>query len=520
MNRSAQSNQANLPTLLAALRQDAADGELVLEHNDGARRLYFCAGELVFLQSDVAGEQFGNYLLRRGVLDFAALGKLLANDERFRLGEKVVQWGLLTVPERDGHLRRLQEQVMINALEHPIVALAWHPGAVGGRLSEDLQLKLDHRHFIWTTFQEAHPLPETFALLVSSDTWKWEGRPNLLEALEDLPLDPATAYALSFLGSEPISFQTFLALSSLPEEAATRVLLSLWAVGTLTLTQGALPSPMPAIPAAPAAPAAADPAGDQPPGVPPSAAQVPPVPPSAVPAPAAPLAQAPAPPSPPPVPLPAPSRPAATPAPAPSPAPAEPPAPPPAAAPVQPRSARTPEPAFIQPEFLAHDDAEGSDPSDPFQPDTASHTRARHLFRKARQLELQDRTGEAIRSLELAVQLDPASPSAYGAWMLLGRLRMSNPAWSTRAISAFQSAAQVRPKAAEPWVAMGEVYFRKAFRTNAWACFHKAIELDPSVPIPPEVDLRTLDPPPEPEPEPPATLFSRFKSMLGSTPKK
>jgi len=249
VNRSAQPllpSLPNLPTLLAALRQEAADGELVLEHNDGARRLYFRAGELVFLQSDVAGEQFGNYLLRRGVLDFAGLGKLLANEERFRLGEKVVQWGLLTVPERDGHLQRLQEQVMINALEHPIVGLAWHPGAVGARLSEDLQLKLDHRHFIWTTFQEAHPLPETFDLLMTTDTWKWEGQPNLLEALEDLPLDPATAYALSFLGSEPISFQTFLALSGLPEDAAARVLLSLWAVGTLTLTQGALPSPLPA----------------------------------------------------------------------------------------------------------------------------------------------------------------------------------------------------------------------------------------------------------------------------------
>jgi hypothetical protein len=68
---------------------------------------------------------------------------------------------------------------------------------------------------------------------------------------------------------------------------------------------------------------------------------------------------------------------------------------------------------------------------------------------------------------------------------------------------------------------MGEVYYRKGFRTNAVACFHKALELDPSVPIPAEVDYRDLEAevPPEPAPPQPASLFSRFKSILG-TPDK
>jgi cytochrome c-type biogenesis protein CcmH/NrfG len=145
--------------------------------------------------------------------------------------------------------------------------------------------------------------------------------------------------------------------------------------------------------------------------------------------------------------------------------------------------------------------------------------RAASLHRKAKSFHLQERIGEAIHCLELSVQLDPGSEYAYPVWLLLGQLRMSNPAWSTRAINALQAASRIRPTAAEPWVSMGEVYYRKGFRTNAVACFHKALELDPSVPIPPEVDYRDLEAELPPEPPPPPTLFSRFKSILGNTDK-
>jgi len=237
-----QASQSNhLPIVLAVLRQQCSDGELVLEQNDGLRRLYWRKGELVYLQSDAAGEQFGNYLIRRGILDYAGLNQLLASEDRARLGDKVVQWGMLTVDDRDSHLRELQEQVMVNALEHPILQLTWNPTSASVMLSEDLHLKLDHRHFIWNTFLEAHNLDPTYDLLHNRTDWKWEGIPHLLEALSDLPLNPATAYALSFLGSEPISFDTFLSLSSLDEEDAARIFLILWAVGALTLTQGELP---------------------------------------------------------------------------------------------------------------------------------------------------------------------------------------------------------------------------------------------------------------------------------------
>jgi len=175
--------------------------------------------------------------------------------------------------------------------------------------------------------------------------------------------------------------------------------------------------------------------------------------------------------------------------------------------------APTPQPEFLELE-QEHPTATPPPPPAlaPEPPDGPA--RAKKLVRKAKQLVLQDRTVEAIRSLEQAVQLEPDADAAYEAWLLLGQLRLANPAWSTRSIDALQNASRIRPKAAEPWAAMGEVYHRKGFRTNAVACFRRALELDPSVPIPPDVDVTTPDAVPGAA-HSSGGLFSKFRSMLG-----
>jgi hypothetical protein len=583
----------DLPTILATLRQQRADGELVLEHNDGTRRLYWRKGELVYLHSDVAGEQFGNYLLRQGVIDLAGLNQLLAKDTRYRLGEKVVQWGLMTVEDRDAHLCRLQEQVMVNALEHPIIHLAWNPGSLDARLSEDLDLKLDHRRFIWNTFQEAHHLQPTCDHLRGHLDWSWEGIPRLLEQVSDLPLTPADAYAISFLGPEPIGFETFLVLSGLGEDEAARLFLSLWAVGALVMTQGQLPplvaagaepdgpvtppsiappvsawpDPAGAEPAAPGGPEPDDPrlepdfagsctpefldvedpdgteslAGNASPAGPrprdPEVSPAGPVPARVEQSPAGPrpagLDVSPArplppwPDLPPVVPLPVRDEPIAptgarpggldvSPA---GPLPAWPSFPPVAPLPLrgdpftgEPRLEPAPPPGLDPfpsgPPPLPPD--LNLPPAAPLSP----LERARGLHQKARQLHYKGHTGEAIHALELAVQLDPASTEAYAVWVLLGQLRMSNPAWATRSINAFQAAARIRPKAANPWIAMGQIYLRKGFQGNAVACFHKALELDPAVEFPPDVDLRKLEEEQLVEPPPAPSLLCRFKALF------
>ena len=71
----------------------------------GPGRLYWRGGDLVYLRSDAVGEQFGNFLIRRGVLDMASLKELLADGEGSRMGDRVVQGGLMTVAERDKRLQ-------------------------------------------------------------------------------------------------------------------------------------------------------------------------------------------------------------------------------------------------------------------------------------------------------------------------------------------------------------------------------------------------------------------------------
>jgi cytochrome c-type biogenesis protein CcmH/NrfG len=123
-------------------------------------------------------------------------------------------------------------------------------------------------------------------------------------------------------------------------------------------------------------------------------------------------------------------------------------------------------------------------------------------------------TIEAIRSLEQAVRLQPAGDSAFEAWLMLGRLRMANPAWSTRAVDALQNAARIRPRAIEPWTTMGEIYHRKGYKGDAATCYRKARALDGSVFVPPDVDLNA--PAASPARTGPAHgILEAFRTFLG-----
>jgi tetratricopeptide (TPR) repeat protein len=430
---------------MGSLHQQRAEGELVLEQNDGTRRLYWAGGDLKYLRSDAVGEQFGNFLIRRGVLDMAALKELLADGEGSRVGDRVVQWGLMTVEERDERLHELLGSVLLHAMEHPILKMTWIPEALGGNLSLDLQFRLDHRWLVWETFQSAKIDRELVAMFNSEPDWRWKALPNLLEALSDLPLTPTLAYALSLLGTEPLGCETIASLTGLPQEEAARLVATLWALGGLSLVRGELPL-----------------------------------------------------------------------------VPKEDPPPPPAPEPEL-------EPILLAQEDLApppaipfHADSVDLDISEPTpsglppipqeEGEPSATERARHLLVKAKSYMMQDRTSEAIRALEQAIKLDGDSPGAFEAWMLLGRLRLSNPAWSTRAIEALQVASRLNPRAAEPWALMGELYHRKGFHANAQGCFRRALELDPSVAVPAGWSLE--DPLAPPSKEGPSGLMGRLRGMF------
>jgi len=450
-----------LPILMGTLRQQGAEGELVLEQNDGNRHLFWVGGELVYLQSDAAGEQFGNYLLRQGVLDFPALSELLANEEQGRLGEKVILWGLMSTQERDFHILTLLHQVMVHALEHPIIRSHWIDKKISTELSQDLNFRLNHRQFVWTTFQEAHHLGDLVDLLDLEKEWSWQAPPDLLSGLGDLPLTPQMAYALSFLGKEPITYPMFLSLSGFEEVDAARLLVSLWALGALSLAQGEMPD-VKQIPVATHELQATGPVLDPP--TPPTPLLMPPTP---------------------------------TPF---------------------PELQLEPDLSFPELESLPEapePQATGSNLGPTPEQGETPAMRARKLFLQARNHLFQERYAETLRALEQSLQLDPESDAAFDPWLMLGKLRLSNPAWSTRAIEAFQNASRLRPKAAEPWVLMGELYLRKGFKANAQACFRKALDLDPSAHVPSDLDLATAETDPGSN-----SILGRFKAILGRPEKR
>ena len=468
-----------LPALMGSLRQEAQDGVLVLEQSDGIRYLYWVSGNLVYLKSEVAGEQFGNYLIRQGVLDQDALQELLADKSGIRFGDRLVKWGLLNQQERDDHLYTLMRQILLNALEHPIVEMKWNGAPLGGHLDLDLYFPIDYRRMVWETFQDLATLSDVCDLFKSSPDWRWEAPPELLDSLKDLPLTPHMAYVLTFLGKDPLGFETLASLTGMEEEETARLIVTLWALSGLNLSKGEMPSPakhrklsQPITP----------------PMVPVLQSSF----------------QAPI------------SRPAA---------------PEPhvvAASPV-----RTPEPVSkiqAQPaekpfriEFERPADAPASNvnseielndpesvPENP-EEDSSPEQTALKLYKRAKYLLIQDRTSETVRLLEESVKIDPGGSVAYDSWLLLGRLRMANPAWSVRAMDALHAANGLRPKAGEPFALMGELYHRKGFKREAAQNYRKAIELNPLLPVPHEVDMTAAHEEPE-TPKPKAGLWQHLKS--------
>lgn len=471
-----------LPALMGSLRQEAQNGELMLEQSDGTRYLYWVNGNLVYLKSEVAGEQFGNYLIRRGVLDWDALQELLADSSGVRFGDRLVKWGLLSVQERDDHLYTLMRQILLNAMEHPIVDMKWKDASLGGDLDLDLYFPLDYRRMVWETFQDLATLSDVCDLFKSSTDWRWEAPPELLNSLKDLPLTPQMAYVLTFLGKDPMGFETLVSLTGMEEVETARLIVTLWALSGLNLAKGEMPSPVkhrkPTQPITPAMmpilpPAPATSPSKSTPDVVPLVRQLEPARKIAV-------------------------------------APLE-----------KPNRLEFDSPTRAVQIPILDSGIALEQPENAF-PEGAEETlspeqNALKVYKRAKYLLLQDRTSETVRLLEESVRLAPEGTVAFDSWLLLGRLRMANPAWSVRAMDALQAANKLRPKAGEPYALMGELYHRKGFKREAAQNYRKAIELNPLLPIPQEVDMTALDEPPEEAPKPKPTFWQQVKAWWDPT---
>lgn len=520
-----------LPALMGSLHQQRAEGELALEQYDGVRQLYWAGGDLVYLRSDAVGEQFGSYLIRRGVLDITGLRGLLAEGEHTRVGDLVVQSCLMTVEERDAHLQDLLGSVLLHAMEHPILNATWRPGPLHQHLSGDLQFGLNYRHLVWDTFHIMRIDQDFVAGLRSEPTWRWAARPDLLDGLRDFPLTPTLAYALTLLGTEPLDHGTIESRTGLGPWETARMVATLWGLGGLRLVEGTLPllpnqgrrvpaTPKP-LPPEPKPPPKAEPEPE--PEITITLLDDDPVEPSievdaSGPSRAmtlmdvlefeaqAPLRDLPSPAGPPPaviggdpffVAKPGPPEP-----PTPRQAfvrhlPAQPtpilsvaPSPPVESAP-RPKAdlsqAPSPDqgpPSPPHPPPLAAPYPPHALPLSVNEEDLPPLERARHLVARAKTHLLESRTTEATQALEQAIQLDGTSPASYATLLLVGKLGTTHPACATLAIEALRAASLIHPGAAQPWALMGEVFHGTGHWDNARGCFRRALELNPSLVVP------------------------------------
>lgn len=121
----------------------------------------------------------------------------------------------------------------------------------------------------------------------------------------------------------------------------------------------------------------------------------------------------------------------------------------------------------------------------------ADQAKVDRLLGQVRRQLMMGRAVAAVQTLEEAIALNPIGDSGYEAWLQLGKLRMANPAWSERALLALRKACALKPDKAEPLVTLGEVLRRAGQEPEAGACFKRALELDPSVPVPKFIPPRT-----------------------------
>ena len=419
---SSASTQRNLLILLGVIRQESGTGELVLEQDDGARRFLFERGELRSMKSEVLGDQLGG-------------------------------------ADREGQFQSVQERTLSRALEHPIRRSHWIAG--DGARGPEPGFKLQDRPLLWRVIQDCPDCSQLVEILDQEDQWKWEGRHDLLDSLCDLPLTPSTAYAASCFCAGPIGCETLRALSGIDKLEAGRLVAALWAIGALRLSSGELP----VLAAAAPPPAAPAPGLILPPAVSPFG---PPKRPIAKPEPTLDLPEFlfveedPEPPE---------GRPFA--------ALIDPPAiellP---AAKVQGYASESP--TELGAAGIELDPKDKAVPAAPPSEADLDRAKANRLLAQARRQLKLGRSVEAVGTLEQVVELHLDGDTAYETWMLLGGLRMRTPAWSARAIQAFQSAALIRPKEAEPLQAMAEIFRRTGAAADAEACLQRIRELDPS----------------------------------------
>ena len=103
--------------------------------------------------------------------------------------------------------------------------------------------------------------------------------------------------------------------------------------------------------------------------------------------------------------------------------------------------------------------------------------KAREIYRKAKTLYNQKNYPLAIKALDEAIAMDPKKPDYY---LLLGMSQTQIPDQKRKAEGNLQKAAELESWNAEPFAALGMLFYSERLFNRAEGYFRKALELEPS----------------------------------------
>jgi curved DNA-binding protein CbpA len=222
--------QTPLPQILRWIFVDQLRGTLTLARGDDLRRLYFEKGELRTATSSRESQRIGAFLQRRGRVsdeDIRWALDEIARQKGSRLGQKLVERGLLTRAIIDSEMKRLVEEIVFSAFEWEDGEYRFEPSTAV--LDPDIVLAFSTAAII---VEGIRRLPENpiFRARLGEGSGVLRLAREPMSRYQYLPLAPQEAYVLSRIDGL-LDVDSLLAIAGSSRGTAAKMLYALLSCG-------------------------------------------------------------------------------------------------------------------------------------------------------------------------------------------------------------------------------------------------------------------------------------------------
>lgn len=221
-----------LPQILRRIFVDQLRGTLTLIRGDDVRRLYFDKGELRTATSSREVQRIGSFLRRRGRVtedDLRWALEEMRRQQGSRLGQKLVERGLLTRAVIDSEMKRLVEEIVFSAFEWESGEYRFEPSTAV--LDPDIVLAFSTAAII---VEGIRRLPETpvFRQRLGEGTGVLRLARDPMSRYQYLPLAPQEAYVLSRIDGR-LPLDALLTIAGSSRASAAKTLYALLSCGLI-----------------------------------------------------------------------------------------------------------------------------------------------------------------------------------------------------------------------------------------------------------------------------------------------